>query len=107
LTQAIKGKLTDPVPTLCQQTPTYTNDPLIEPTLPVPPGQIFQMDMGFVRSTKYQQRDKDGHLVTSIDGYNGYLIVVDCATRYTWLFFTHYKTPPLDIIRGFLQTHVF
>jgi len=56
-------------------------------------GQVFQIDMGFVWSKKYQHRADNGHLVTSIDGYNGYVIVVDRATRYTWLFLTRHKTP--------------
>lgn len=68
------------------------------------PGQVFQMDMGFVRSTKYKHQE-DGHLVTSMDGYNGYLVVVDRATRYTWLFLSRTKLPPLDLIKAFLHTH--
>jgi hypothetical protein len=69
------------------------------------PGQVFQIDTGFVRSTKYQHRAEDGHLVTSLDGFNGYVIVVDRATRYTWLFLTRTKIPPVELLRGFLRTH--
>jgi hypothetical protein len=69
------------------------------------PGQVFHMDMGFIQSKKYNYRDEYGQLVMSIDGYNTYLVIVNCATWYTWLFLTRHKTPPIDIIRGFLNTH--
>jgi len=79
-------------------TPHHTDQPTI-------PGQTFQADMGFVRGTKYQHRDIDGQLITSMDGYNSYLIVVDRATRYTWIFLSKTKTPPVHLLKGFLQTH--
>lgn len=41
---------------------------------------MFQMKMGLIRSTKYKHRDNDGNLVTSIDGFNSYLLVIDTAT---------------------------
>jgi hypothetical protein len=44
-------------------------------------GQAFHMDMGIVHGTKYSRKDDDGNLVTSIDGYNSYLLIVDRATR--------------------------
>jgi malate synthase len=64
----------------------------------VQPGQRFHMDMDFVRGTKYAQRDINGNLVTSIDGYNSYLLIVDRATRYTWVFLARTKTPPISTI---------
>jgi dUTP pyrophosphatase len=33
------------------------------------------------------------------------VIVVDRATRYTWLFLTRTKIPPVEPLRGFLRTH--
>jgi hypothetical protein len=69
------------------------------------PGQRFHMDMGFVRGTKFSHRDNDGNLVTSIDGYNSYLLIIDKATRYTWVFLAKTKTPPISTITGFLKTH--
>ncbi len=44
------------------------------------PGQRFHMDMGFVRGTKFSHRDNDGNLVTSINGYNSYLLIIDRCT---------------------------
>jgi dUTP pyrophosphatase len=68
-------------------------------------GERFHMDMGFIRGTKYSFRDVDGNLVTSLDGYNSYPLVVDKATRYTWVFLAKTKTPQVEPIRTFLQTH--
>jgi hypothetical protein len=69
------------------------------------PGQRFHMDMGFMRGTMYAQRDIDRNLVTSIDGYNSYLLIVDRATRYTWVFLARTKTPPISTITNFLKLH--
>jgi IS30 family transposase len=61
------------------------------------------MDMGFVRGTKLAQRDNDDNLVTSINGYNSYLLIVDRATRYTRIFLAKTKTPPITTITNFLK----
>jgi hypothetical protein len=68
-------------------------------------GQAFLMDMGFVRGTKYSRKDDDGNLVTSIDGYNSYLLIVDRATRYTWIFLSKTKHPQVHVITEFLKLH--
>jgi hypothetical protein len=57
------------------------------------PGTVFQMGMGFGRGTKYRMKDTDGGIVTSLDGFNSYLIVVDHATWFTWVFLSRYKNP--------------
>ena len=61
--------------------------------------------MGFVRGTKYSQKDEDGRLGTSFDGYNSYLLFIDRATRYLRRFLSKYKTPRIDVITDFLQKH--
>jgi len=63
------------------------------------------MDMGFVRGTKYSHKSETGHLITSLDGFNSYLIIVDKATRYLWVFLSRYKTPPIQTIKSFLDIH--
>jgi hypothetical protein len=63
------------------------------------------MDMGFVRGTKFSVKDEDGHIKTSLDGYNSYLVVVDRPTRYTWVFLSRYKTPMFDNIKTFLHMY--
>jgi len=62
------------------------------------PGTHFHMDMGFVRGSKYRTKDEDGQMVTSLDGYNSYLLIIDRATRYMWVFLSKYKTPKIDTI---------
>lgn len=69
------------------------------------PGTHFHMDMGFIRGSNFQHKDTDGNMVTSLDGYNSYLLIIDRATRYMWVFQSKYKTPKIDTIKGFLQTH--
>jgi hypothetical protein len=42
-------------------------------------------------------------VVASWDGYSSYLLIVDEASRYIWVFLTKSKEPPLDIIDTFLD----
>ena len=46
------------------------------------PGQHFHMDFGFVRGTGFRIKQEDKPTITSIDGFNSYLIIVDRVTRY-------------------------
>ena len=68
------------------------------------PGQGLHMDYGFVRGKNFKTTDKDGKLVTSLDGYRSYLLVVDHATRYKWIFLTKRKTPPIEQVERLLET---
>ncbi len=69
------------------------------------PGQQFHIDYGFMKGTGFGTQDKDGRTITSIDGYRSYCIIVDRKTRYTWIFLTRTKIPPLQIMATFLQKH--
>ena len=42
-------------------------------------------------------------MVLSYDGFSSYLLIVDEATRYVWVFLTHKKEPLMDIIDTFLH----
>lgn len=68
-------------------------------------GQLFHMDFGFVRGTEYKSRNEKGTMVTSRDGYNSYLIIVDSYTRYAWVFLSATKDPPLNTVRSFLNRY--
>jgi transposase InsO family protein len=68
-------------------------------------GQHFSIDFGFMKGSGYSTTDKDGYTITSIDGYRAYLIIVDRHSRFTWIFLTKSKTPPLEIITTFLKQH--
>jgi hypothetical protein len=39
------------------------------------------------------------------DGYSSYLLVIDKASRFAWIFLTASKDPPIDIVRAFLAQH--
>ena len=45
---------------------------------------------------------QSGPLLTSNNGYNCYLVVVDEWTRYAWAFTLASKEPPIDTVRQFL-----
>jgi len=68
-------------------------------------GAHFHMDIGFVRGTKFSSRDEDDRLITSLDGYNSYILIIDRATRYTWVILTKSKIPQIDMLRTFLNMH--
>ena len=67
------------------------------------PGQKFHMDFGFVRGADYNYKTKDGKTITSIDGKNAYLIIIDRSSRYIWVFITSDKTPPIKEARMILN----
>jgi dUTP pyrophosphatase len=72
-------------------------------------GQHFHIDFGFVRgreesydiSTDNLPRKK-GKIVQSIDGHSCYVIVIDRVTRYTWIFLSKTKQPPVATIKQLL-----
>ena len=69
-------------------------------------GQRFHMDFGFVRAHDKDTLQNNKHnFTTSIDGFSSYLIIVDAFSRYTWVFLTSSKEPPLDILKEFLRDH--
>lgn len=66
-------------------------------------GEGLHMDFGFVRGSTWKQQDENGQTITSINGYRAYLLVVDRATRYKWIFLSKSKKPPIAMVRGLLQ----
>ncbi len=64
------------------------------------------MDFGFMRASSSDYRKpnpKTDWVVQSWDGYSSYLLIVDEASRFMWVFLTKSKEPPLDIINSFLR----
>lgn len=45
-------------------------------------GQYFHVEFGFVRRSTYNVKQENGPTLTSTDGYNSYLIIVDMVTIY-------------------------
>ncbi len=69
-------------------------------------GRQFYMDFGFMRasSSDYTKPNKTlDRVVDSWDGFSSYLLIVDEASRYIWVFLTKSKEPPLEIIDTFLD----
>jgi hypothetical protein len=68
----------------------------------------FNMDFGFMRASAadYSCPHKGtDRVVRSYDGYSSYLLIIDEASRYVWVFLTASKNPPLDIVTEFLHHH--
>jgi hypothetical protein len=75
------------------------------------PGTAFHMDLGFIRGPKnLQDVLQDGAVpketvLKSHDGFSSYLLIIDAATRYIWVFLLKSKDPPIAIIDQFLTKH--
>ena len=78
----------------------YIKDSKDEKNQNLKPEQQLHMYFGFVRGSDWKNTDNDGKLVTSIDNYRSYLLIIDKATRYSYVFLTKTKTPPLQEVRG-------
>ena len=66
------------------------------------------MDYGFMRAltANFSQPHKGTDwVVWSYDGYSSYLLIINKASQYVWVFLTASKDPPLDLITEFLQQH--
>ena len=66
------------------------------------PGQHFHIDFGFVRGSQFKEI-KEGKTITSIDGFNSYIIIIDRSTRYTWIFLQFSKDHPINVIERLLS----
>ena len=75
------------------------------PTEQIHPGQHLHADFGFVRGSAFSRIDEKGRTFTSRDGFRSYLIIVDRATRYKWVFLTKTKHPPLKELKSVLEKH--
>jgi dUTP pyrophosphatase len=96
----LKGKLTTKRSIGKQKLPTKkpkVNIPVSSNLPDILPGQQFHLDFGFVKSRTSTSTSK------SIDGYNSYLLAIDKATRYTWIFLSKSKSPPIETTRNLLQ----
>ena len=67
------------------------------------PGQHLHMNFDFVLGSDWSFKNEGGKLITSIDGFRSYLIVVDMVTRYKWVFLTTTKSPPLKEVDSILR----
>lgn len=68
-------------------------------------GKKFYMDYGFMRASTsdFTRRQKGvDRVVTSFDGYNSYLLIVDEYSRHVWVLLTKSKEPPIKWVNLFL-----
>jgi hypothetical protein len=66
------------------------------------------MDFGFMwaLASDYSWQDKmKDHVVCLYHGYSSYLLVIDKASRFAWIFLTASKDPLINIVRAFLAQH--
>jgi hypothetical protein len=66
----------------------------------------YYMDFGFMHSSCLDYSCPDNrtdHVIQSWDGYSSYLLIIDEASCYIWIFLTNSKNPSLNIIDQFLQ----
>ena len=61
------------------------------------------MDFGFVRGSNFNYKTNTGKTVTSIDGKNAYLAIIDRSSRYMWIFPTSSKKPPITEAKMILE----
>jgi hypothetical protein len=67
--------------------------------------QHYYMDIGFMRtstSTFSQPAKNNDRVVLSYDGFLLYLLIIDEASQYDWVFLTNTKEPPIYVIDMFL-----
>jgi hypothetical protein len=79
-----------------------------DPTVALQPGQRFGMDFGFICASTLdlsRQKSTNGRVVESYDGFVAYLIIIDEASRYVWIFLRKSKEPPTDLVSHFLQMY--
>ena len=61
----------------------------------------YYMDFGFMRASTSDFSRQSDRVVNSYDGFSLYLLIVDEATHFIWVFLTKSKAPPLDILDSF------
>ena len=69
-------------------------------------GRRFYMDFGFIRASNddfSKKSNKTDRVVESFDGYSSYLLVVDEVSKYSWIFLTKSKEPPVELTRIFMN----
>ena len=82
--------------------PTKMSRTQVSPTTKSEVGQHLHIDFGFVRGSDYAVKDEKGRLMTSIDGFRSYCLVIDRASRHISIILTKLKKPPITELRHLL-----
>jgi hypothetical protein len=78
------------------------------PTRVAERGRRFYFDFGFIRASNedYSRPTKEkDRVIESYDGFTSYLLVVDEVSKYSWIFLTKSKDPPIELTRLFLEEY--
>jgi hypothetical protein len=78
------------------------------PTRVAERGRRFYFDFGFIRASNedYSRPTKEkDRVIESYDGFTSYLLVVDEVSKYSWIFLTKSKDPPMELTRLFLEEY--
>jgi hypothetical protein len=67
--------------------------------------QHIHIDYGFMKGSGFSTKDEEGRTITSLDGYRSYCLIIDKKSRYTWVFLTKTKSPPINLLEKFLKEH--
>ena len=65
-----------PIPKNTDESPTSEQLPAVDDK-ELGIGECLHMDFGFVRGSDWSSKDNDNKLVTSVDGYQSYLLIID------------------------------
>jgi hypothetical protein len=68
--------------------------------------QRFYIDFGFLRALTEDFSKPNAatdRVVQSFDGYTSYLLIVDEKTKYSWIFLTKSKSPPVELVSIFMK----
>jgi hypothetical protein len=80
----------------------------IDPEKVPEPQMRFFMDFGFMGASRSNYRSPrlgTDRVIECFEGFSAYLIVVDEASCYVWVFLQKSKDPPVDLICDFLALH--
>ena len=97
----VKSNVRTRLPPKRSYLPSHAKDDIYLPN--AKPGQHFHCDFGCVRSKDFEMEDKEGRTQTSVDGKRLYLLIIDRATRYTWVFLSSSKLPPIAFCQSVLR----
>jgi hypothetical protein len=70
------------------------------------PEQRYFVDVGFLHSSTSdysRPNPATDQIVTSVDGFNCYLLVMDEFSHYAWVFLCSSKEPPVEEMLAFLR----
>ncbi len=69
------------------------------------PGELFHMDFGFPWGKVFHMKVLQGRIITSIDGYYAYLLIIDSKTLFICVMLAKHKKSPTDFLQHFFALY--